>query len=295
MDQTLLTFFNQTLAHPWLDAFMLTVTYGGLALLPSLGIVLLFGQQRKVGLAILVAIATSLALTFAFQYLVLRPRPEGMRLLLPTPNFPSYPSGHAATAFAVALVLALAYRRGRWWALALAAASLIAFSRVYLGYHYPSDIIGGAILGAGAGAASYGLLLNPRPGRIRWLLWPQVAIVVVITQIAYLHLLPGQLLNWPMADKVLHFVLFGLVVFWLNLWLEDRTLHIGRWFIPLAILLPLLVATSEEIAQNWSPVRTASLSDWLSDLTGMLFFWWLSCRAIKSKLTKPASSISITR
>jgi undecaprenyl-diphosphatase len=296
MDQTLLTFFNQTLAHPLLDTFMLTVTYGGLALLPGLGIVLLFGQRRKVGLAILAAIAASLALTLTFQYLALRPRPEGVRLLLPTPNFPSFPSGHAATAFAVALVLALTYRRGRWWALALTGASLIAFSRVYLGYHYPSDIVGGAALGAGIGAASYGLIVAARVDQPawRWLLWPQIAIVVIVSLMAYLDILPWPLLKWPMADKTLHFLLFGAVVFWLNLWLEGRGLRLGRWLIPLAILLPLLIASSDEVAQFWSPVRTADLSDWSSDLAGMLFFWWLSCRAIKSKLTKPASSISIT-
>ena len=152
MDLTLLTFFNQSLAHPLLDLLMVGLTYGGLALLPSLGLVWLVGKRRRVGLALLTALAASLALTFAFQYLALRPRPDDVRLLFPTPNFPSYPSGHAATAFAAVLVLGLAYRR--WWVLSLIGASLIALSRVYLGYHYPSDILGGAILGSGVGAAS---------------------------------------------------------------------------------------------------------------------------------------------
>jgi undecaprenyl-diphosphatase len=296
MDLTLLSFFNQTLAHPLLDVFMLIVTYGGLALLPGLGIVLLFSRQRsatvggvegqrKVGLTILVAIAASLTLTFTFQYLALRPRPDEVRLLFPTPKFPSYPSGHAAVAFAVALALVLFRRRRHWWGLSLAGAGLIALSRVYLGYHYPSDIFAGAVLGAGAGAASYGLLLSPKPGRLAWLLWPQVAIVIVITQMAYLDLLPWGLLEWPLADKVLHFVLFGLVVFWLNLWLEGSTLRWGRWLLPLAVLLPLFIATSEEIAQSWSPQRTADWLDWLSDLSGMLFFWWLSQSLVNAKVT----------
>ncbi|MBE7556374.1 MAG: phosphatase PAP2 family protein [Anaerolineales bacterium] len=285
MDLTLLTFFNQTLAHPLLDVFMLITTYGGLALLPGLGTVLLFSQHRRVGLAILAAIAASLALTFTFQYLALRPRPDGVRLLFPTPNFPSYPSGHAAVAFAVALVLALFWRRRCGWGLSLAGAGLIALSRVYLGYHYPSDIFAGAVLGVGAGAASYGLLLSPKPGRPAWLLWPQVAIVVIITQMAYLDLLPWSLLEWPLADKVLHFVLFGLVVFWLNLWLEGGAFRLGRCLLPLAVLLPLLIATSEEIAQNWSPQRTADWLDWLSDLAGMLFFWWLSRSLLRAKVT----------
>jgi undecaprenyl-diphosphatase len=281
MDQTLLTFFNQTLAHPLLDLLMLGLTYGGLALLPSLGVTLLMGEQRRLGLAILVAIAASLALTLIFQYLALRPRPEAVRLLMSPPNFPSFPSGHAAAAFTTATVLGLTYRR--WWALMLVGASLITLSRVYLGYHYPSDIAGGAILGAGAGAAAYGLIRASRP-QWRWFLWLQVAIVVVITQMAYLDILPWQLLAWPMSDKVLHFLLFGAVVFWLNLWLEGRIVCLGRWSIPLAVLMPLLIASLEEVAQGWSSVRTASLSDWFSDLAGMLCFWWLSRQIVKSHL-----------
>jgi hypothetical protein len=124
----------------------------------------------------------------------------------------------------------------------------------------------------------------------RWLLWPQLALVAIISQIAYLDLLRWPLLTWPLLDKLLHFILFGLVVFWLNLWLDGRAVRLGRWWMPLALLLPLLIASSEELAQAWSPVRTASLSDWLSDLAGMLFFWRLSRQLLKSKLTGPAAS-----
>ncbi len=296
MDQTVLTFFNQTLAHPILDVLMLVLTYGGLALLPAGGIVLLFGRQRKLGIAILTAITVSLLFTFVFQYLAQRPRPDEVRLLIPTPNFPAYPSGHAAVAFAVAMVLALAYRRKRGWLLALGGAGLIALSRVYLGLHYPSDVIGGAILGAGLGAASYGLVLASPPGQPewRWLLWPQVALVGVITQMAYLNLIHFRFLTYSPMDKILHFVLFGLVVFWLNLWLEGRAMRLGPWFIPLAVLLPLLAASSEEIAQAWSPVRTASLLDWSSDLLGMLFFWSLSRRFLKAKLSGQVAEGRIT-
>lgn len=296
MDQTILTLLNQTLAHPILDVLMLALTFGGLALLPAGGIVLLFGRQRKLGVAILTAITVSLVFTFVLQYLALRPRPDQVRLLISTPNFPAYPSGHAATAFAVAMVLPLANRSKRSWLLALGGAGLIALSRVYLGLHYPSDVIGGAILGAGLGAASYGLVLAPPPGQPawRWLLWPQVALVLVITQMAYLDLIRLRILTFSPMDKILHFVLFGLVVFWLNLWLEGRAIRLGLWFIPLAVLLPLLAATSEEIAQAWSPVRTASLLDWLSDLLGMLFFWSLSRRFLKAKLSARTAEGRIT-
>jgi hypothetical protein len=191
-------------------------------------------------------------------------------------------------AFATATVLMLTYRRCGWQALALGAAGLISLSRVYLGVHYPSDILGGAMLGAGVGATSYGLVVARQAGQIQWgwLLWLQVALVGLITEMAYLAILPWNLLAWPLADKVLHFTLFGMVVFWLNLWLEGKKIRLGTWLIPLAILLPLLIASTEEVTQAWSPVRTASISDWLSDLSGMLFFWWLSTKVMEAKLNK---------
>lgn len=57
----------------------------------------------------------------------------------------SFPSGHAATAFAGAAVL-VRYLPGRWPVL-LTLATAIAFSRVYVGVHYPADVLFGALFG----------------------------------------------------------------------------------------------------------------------------------------------------
>ncbi len=65
--------------------------------------------------------------------------------LVPLPATSSFPSGHATVAFACATVLALAVPRLRWPLFGLAA--LVAFSRVYVGVHYPLDVLAGAALG----------------------------------------------------------------------------------------------------------------------------------------------------
>lgn len=59
----------------------------------------------------------------------------------------SFPSGHASTAFAAATILAAFYRR--LFFLSFVPALCIAWSRIYLGVHFPLDIVGGAMIGAG--------------------------------------------------------------------------------------------------------------------------------------------------
>jgi undecaprenyl-diphosphatase len=280
MDLSLLTFFNQTLANPLLDGLMVGLTWGGLLFLPLLGLALLAAKpQRRVGLAILLGLMATLILVITFQYLSLRPRPDFTRQIIPGPDFPSFPSGHAALAFCTAVVIALSYRRHRWSLIAFVLAGLIALSRLYLGLHYPTDLLGGAGLGMAAGAAAYGLIIAPYPGqRVNWgwLLWLQIAIALLVSQMAYLDILPAHLLRWPLADKVFHFLLIGSLAFWLNLWLGGRSLPLGRWAVPLAILIPLTIALAEEGVQYFSPIRSASLTDLSSDLLGLFFFWWLS-------------------
>lgn len=285
MDVALLDWFNRAYPSPLLDGLMVGATVWGLGALPGIAALLWVGRERRVARTIFIALLVGLCLTLLFQFLALRPRPTEVRLILETPNFPSFPSGHAVAAFATATVLALAYRRPRITLAALAGATLIAVSRLYLGHHYPSDVVAGALLGAATGAACYGLLVAREPGRAgwRWLLWPQIALMALVTQMAYLGIMPWHLLRWPFADKVLHFLLFGSVVFWLTLWLGPRWVRWGALSLPLPILLPFIVALVEEGLQQLSPRRTASFEDLASDLAGMLFFWWLARRVLPTQ------------
>jgi len=113
-------------------------------------------RQRRLGVFTAVLLAVLLASALANN--VLKPLFQRDRPFVATsddviggcPDDASFPSGHSANAFAGAFVLSrVAGSSGAlaWWTLAGA----IAYSRVYLGVHYPLDVIGGARVGVGCG------------------------------------------------------------------------------------------------------------------------------------------------
>jgi membrane-associated phospholipid phosphatase len=97
-------------------------------------------------------VAGMYALNTAIKLVVRRPRPQlrGLKPLIATPTTLSFPSAHASTAFAGAF----AYSRLGLPALPLyALAAKLSYSRLYLGVHYPSDVLAGALLGTGVAIA----------------------------------------------------------------------------------------------------------------------------------------------
>jgi undecaprenyl-diphosphatase len=146
----------------------LTVLGGGwtaAALLPMLW----HRRTRALAVSLAVAIASQATLVWALKLAFGRLRPW-VALSLPrpfgAPLDPSFPSGHAAGSFCVAtfllVALPVAWPAGGARARALGAgglalAALVALSRVYLGVHFPSDVLAGALLGSLFGAVAGGL------------------------------------------------------------------------------------------------------------------------------------------
>ena len=117
-------------------------------------LLLLFRCTRKAGFAMAVALVLYMAAGhFFLKPLFARPRPcdvnTAITILVKRPHGHSFPSGHTASAFAAAFALWLQNRKLGVPALVLAA--FIAFTRLYLYVHFPTDVLGGLVLGLALG------------------------------------------------------------------------------------------------------------------------------------------------
>lgn len=122
-------------------------------------LLLLFKKTRKVGLCCsLGLIFDLLVVNIAIKPLVARIRPyeilKEITILTHQPGDHSFPSGHSAGSFACAWAFFRAYKK-KWGVPALVLAALIALSRLYVGVHYPTDVIGGIVIGIIVGELGY--------------------------------------------------------------------------------------------------------------------------------------------
>jgi undecaprenyl-diphosphatase len=156
------------------DKFLLSLTNKNVPILDSLMIVSsLYGREifwffmivmlsllggidgRKTALFLVLSILIIAFLNTMLKDLIQRPRPEvsADRILVPQDKEFSFPSGHASIVAGCAVTTAILFsnseRRKIIVCFVMLEAALVCLSRVYVGVHYPSDILGGILLGAG--------------------------------------------------------------------------------------------------------------------------------------------------
>lgn len=138
--------------NPLIDPVMVAFAVVGLFPLTFLWALPLWFHGRRMDafdFVVVLALAEVSALVLKLALAV--PRPEGIGAVLEAPfddrDDPAFPSGHTTRAFVAACFVALRLRDRRWTALLLTYASIMGFSRVYVGAHWPSDVLGGVALG----------------------------------------------------------------------------------------------------------------------------------------------------
>ena len=166
LDQTILYWIHDNLSCGLLDVLMPKLTLlgsGGAIWLLAAGGMLCTKRYRRQGVILLAGLAAGVLVgNVCLKNLIARPRPcwldDSVTLLIATPTDCSFPSGHTLSSVIGATVLTKTTRKFGWAAIPLAA--VIAFSRLYLFVHYPSDILAGAALGVAIGEAVYALGLR---------------------------------------------------------------------------------------------------------------------------------------
>ncbi len=149
----ILDWMQANLHSPVMDRLMPAITAlgnNGLIWIVCAGVLLLLPKHRKTGATVLAGLALEVVCcNLVLKPLVARIRPFYMNaavpLLIPQPTGFSFPSGHTGASFAA--VSALYTSKNRLWLPAAVLAVLIAFSRLYLYVHYPTDVLAGAGLG----------------------------------------------------------------------------------------------------------------------------------------------------
>jgi undecaprenyl-diphosphatase len=154
-DEHVFRLVNEGWLHPALDHLMPFATDARHYTIPFILatiLILYFGRLRGLRFLALAAVSVVVAdaiSSHVFKQAFFRTRPctalEGVRQLVGCVNSPSFPSNHAVNAAALA-TLAILYRP-RLWLPAVALALLVGYSRIYVGAHYPLDVLVGSVLG----------------------------------------------------------------------------------------------------------------------------------------------------
>lgn len=161
LDWAILDAIQNLIGGSFMDAVMPKITAlgnGGLIWI-IIGVVLLISKKhRKAGIFVLAGLLIGLIIgNGLIKNLVQRERPcwinQDFNLLIPSPKDYSFPSGHTQASAIAATIITL-YRK-KWGAVVIPIAALIAFSRMYLYVHFPTDILGGAVIGITIGVLTF--------------------------------------------------------------------------------------------------------------------------------------------
>lgn len=154
LDGGFLLFLQESVRNPMLDSLMKFITAlgnGGMIWIGATILLLIPKKTRKIGMMSAVALLGSLIINNnIIKNIVQRPRPfvtfTDLQIIIPTPSEYSFPSGHTSSSFAAAAVF---YRHlpKKLGLPSVILAGLIGFSRLYVGVHYPTDVIAGVIMG----------------------------------------------------------------------------------------------------------------------------------------------------
>lgn len=153
MEAQILLWIQNHLRNPILDPIMQFITSlgdGGILWIIVTAVLLIIPKTRKTGILCLISLGfTVLVNNIILKNLVNRTRPfvaiPDLILITKDPGDASFPSGHTAASFSVVVVMLMTMKK-RYGIPAIILASLIALSRLYVGVHYPSDVLGGFIV-----------------------------------------------------------------------------------------------------------------------------------------------------
>ena len=154
LDDGFLLYLQNVVRNPVLDKMMIFITSlgdGGMIWIAATILLLIPKKTRKIGCMSAAALLGSLVINnHLIKNLVQRPRPfvtfTDLQIIIPTPSEFSFPSGHTSSSFAAAAVF---YRHlpKKLGLPSVILAGLIGFSRLYVGVHYPTDVIAGVAMG----------------------------------------------------------------------------------------------------------------------------------------------------